>query len=133
MTTLNEIKAAERAVRDIVEAEGGASAREIASAAVEAAARVRAPASFQCADGAALKALHRQRALQAIAKYRCSTDLTDGFCGPRDGQCHWEGKDSSVRGCIAQAEAILKAVESLGMSVVWDLDPNLVVTMEKRS
>jgi hypothetical protein len=25
---------------------------------------------------------HRARALQVIAEHRCSTDLTNGFCGP---------------------------------------------------
>lgn len=131
MSSMEEIEAAERAVRLAASAERGASPREIAIAALEAAAHVRAPASFQCADGAALRVRHRARALQAIAEHRCSTDLTDGFCGPRDGRCHWQ--ERGHRGCAAQAEGILAAMESRGMSVVWDHDPNLVVTMEKRS
>jgi hypothetical protein len=99
-------------------------------ATLEAAAQVRAPASFRCADGEALRAQHRKRALDALAMHRSTTDLTNGFCAPSEGRC---GRQSVTgRNCIAQAEGLLKAIEGRGMSVVWDHDPNLIVTMEKR-
>ena len=44
---------------------------------------------------------HKQRAIQAIAHERCVTDLTDGFCGPRDGKCQRQGSRQGE--CIKQA------------------------------
>lgn len=62
------------------------------------------------------------RALQAIAHERCVTDLTDGFCGPRDGKCRHMAPQ---RRCVVQAAAILQSLETAGMLVVWDYDPEL--------
>lgn len=63
---------------------------------------------------------HRARALQAIAHERCVTDLTDGFCGPRDGKC--SRQNPGMRRCDAQAESILRAIETVGCYVVWHFD-----------
>lgn len=65
---------------------------------------------------------HYARALQVIAHHRCVTDLTDGFCGPKDGLCVRE-RISDNRKCATSAAAILRALEANGMSVVWDYDP----------
>lgn len=132
MPTEQEIDAAAAALPS-GETLGPALARINARAALEAADRVRAPASFACADATALRARHRTRAKQAIAQFICACDLTDGFCSPRDGKCHWENNGRrGLRTCSAVAEGALKAMEGCGMSVVWDYDPTLRVTMEKR-
>jgi hypothetical protein len=62
------------------------------------------------------------RALQAIAQHRCVTDLTDGFCGPSDGECRHMAPH---RKCSDQARGILQALAYVGMTVVWDFDPEL--------
>ncbi len=67
------------------------------------------------------KEKHRARALRAIANVRCTTDLTDGFCGPRDGKCRQN--NPGMRRCDAQAESILLAIESVGCYVIWHFDP----------
>jgi hypothetical protein len=69
---------------------------------------------------------HRARAVEQIAAHRCSTDLTDGFCGPRDGKCFWQGlnEHNQYRSCMVQAEGIMRAMETRGVSVVWDHDPS---------
>ena len=71
----------------------------------------------------AMYAKHRARALQALAHERCVTDLTNGFCGPRDGKCF---RDSNGRSCVRQAESLLQALESSGMRAVWVYDPALM-------
>lgn len=64
------------------------------------------------------KEKHRARALQAIAHECCVTDLTDGFCVPRDGKCQMMGKH--IRGtCVGQAEAILQSIEASGCYVAF--------------
>lgn len=72
---------------------------------------------------------HYARAVDALAHHRCSTDLTDGFCGPRDGACAREGRLSrgarARGGCIAAAEGLLAALASRGMMVVWVYDKEL--------
>ncbi len=70
-------------------------------------------------------AKHRARALQAIANHICTTDLTDGFCGPRDGACCRQKGSWRRGGCNVVASGILQALESNGMVVVWDYDPAL--------
>lgn len=61
---------------------------------------------------------HRARALEAIASNLCSVHFTDGFCGPRDGKCQGRPFD-----CVRLAEGCIRAMETRGMSVVWDHDP----------
>jgi hypothetical protein len=69
---------------------------------------------------------HRARALQAIAHERCVTDLTDGFCGPRDGKCQRARADEpNTANCCRQAEAILRAMETSGIQPVWIYDPEM--------
>lgn len=63
-------------------------------------------------------AKHRQRAVEALASHRCNTDLTDGFCGPRDGKCH----RASHRDCMVQAEGLMRSIENVGCTVVWAFD-----------
>lgn len=112
---------------------GAAAARVAARLVLEAADRVRAPKAFACADGAAMRANHRARAKQAMADEACSTDLTDGFCGPQDGRCHWDDdKRPARRTCSARAEGMLRAIESRGCVVVWEHDPTLRIAMEKK-
>lgn len=62
---------------------------------------------------------HRARAVEAIASELCNTHFTDGFCGPRDGKCH-QGRHVD---CMRLAHGCMKAMETRGMSVVWDHDP----------
>lgn len=64
---------------------------------------------------------HLARAIDCIATERCSTDLTDGFCGPRDGCCHRHG----ARDCVAQARSALAGLVSRGLMVVWVYDKDL--------
>lgn len=104
--------------------------KELARVAIAAAERVRAPKAFAADGTQGMRALHRARALQAIAEERCASDLTTGFCSPRDGKCQWEG--AAHRACIASAASILRALETQGMVVVWENDPTLSVCMEKR-
>ncbi|MBI1202570.1 MAG: hypothetical protein GC182_08670 [Rhodopseudomonas sp.] len=108
--------------------------RQMIRQALGAAEHVRAPKSFACADGAELRALHRKRAQIALASHRCATDLTNGLCAPKDGHCHYETRTDghAVSGCMAQAAALLKAMESRGLCVVWEYDPALSFAMEKR-
>lgn len=75
----------------------------------------------------AIRAKHRARALQALASHRCATDLTDGFCGPRDGECFGE---CHGRNCVRQAEGLLQALETVGCIVVWEHDPSLAPIKE---
>lgn len=67
----------------------------------------------------AMLAKHRARAIQALAEHRCACDLTDGFCGPRDGVCHQSGRHQD---CVTQARGLLSALESRGMRAVWIYD-----------
>lgn len=70
---------------------------------------------------------YRERVIEAIASHRCSTDLTDGFCGPRDGKCSGQGGERPPhRNCCTQARGILAAIESVGMSVIWTFDKRRV-------
>jgi hypothetical protein len=70
-----------------------------------------------------IAAKHRARAIDNVASHLCSTDLTDGFCGPRDGQCFNPGRGRNARlNCMARAESIMQAVESRGCTVVWVFD-----------
>jgi hypothetical protein len=71
----------------------------------------------------AMLAKHRARAIQALAHERCVTDLTDGFCGPRDGVCC---RPNGSRDCVRQAKSLLGALESSGMRAVWIYDPALL-------
>jgi hypothetical protein len=75
----------------------------------------------------ATRAKHEARALQAIANERCASDLTDGFCGPRDGACHHCNRpEGGARvTCTRQARAALHALQTVGMTVVWEHDPAL--------
>lgn len=59
---------------------------------------------------------HKKRALQAIAHERCVSDLTDGFCGPKDGQCQ---RQHSPGECIRQAAACVRAMETNGVFPLW--------------
>jgi len=70
-------------------------------------------------------AKHRARAIEAMAKQLCETDMTNGFCCPRDGKCQRENRNPAwpARDCISKAEGLLLAMEGRGMSVVWDHDP----------
>jgi hypothetical protein len=61
---------------------------------------------------------HRARAVEAIAREICSTDMTDGFCGPRDGQC----PRAPIRDCIKRAEGCMRAIETVGCMVTWPYD-----------
>ena len=63
---------------------------------------------------------HKQRAIQAIAHERCVTDLTDGFCGPRDGKCQRQGSRQGE--CIKQAVACVRAMETNGVFPIWIYD-----------
>jgi hypothetical protein len=69
---------------------------------------------------------HRARAVEQLALHRCSTDLTDGFCCPRDGRC---ARGASIgrpdRDCMRQAEGLMQAVESRGCTVVWAFDQSM--------
>lgn len=63
---------------------------------------------------------HRQRAVDAIALHLCSTDLTDGFCGPRDGKCIGQnGERPSHRNCVVKANGCMQAMQSCGVHAVW--------------
>lgn len=104
--------------------------RVMAIAAIDAANRARAPSSFAAADMPALRALHRARAKQALAMQACACDLTDGFCGPREGRCMREEKGHK-RSCARVAEGMLQAIETCGCAVIWEHDPTLKVTLEK--
>ena len=73
----------------------------------------------------ALTDKHYERAVDAIALHRCSTDLTDGFCGPRDGRCPGHDENRPDRCCIVSAKGILDALASRGMIVVWVFDKEL--------
>lgn len=64
-------------------------------------------------------AKHRSRAVEALAKHRCSTDLTDGFCSPRDARCQ---QRAMHRDCMKQAEWLMRAMENVGCTVVWAFD-----------
>lgn len=64
------------------------------------------------------------RALQAIANHRCVCDLTDGFCGPRDGECTQRGRRPRG-GCNVEAKGILDSLATVGVIVVWDFDPEM--------
>jgi hypothetical protein len=58
------------------------------------------------------RARHRDRALEAIAKYLCEARWTDGFCnGSREG-CK----------CRSAAHAILVSLEIRGVIPVWEFD-----------
>jgi hypothetical protein len=71
-------------------------------------------------------AKHRARAVEQLASHRCSTDLTDGFCGPQDGKCH-RGL-GTYRNCVVQAESLLQAIENRGCTVVWAYDREMLGT-----
>jgi hypothetical protein len=70
-------------------------------------------------------AKHRARAIEQLAAHRCATDLTDGFCGPRDGNCQRASAllGSDHRNCMILAEGLMQAIESRGCTVVWAYDP----------
>ncbi len=71
-------------------------------------------------------ARHRVRAVAAIAGQLCSTDLTDGFCSPRDGKCAGQnGERPDHRNCMVKAEGCVRAMEGVGIKVVWMFDPIL--------
>lgn len=69
------------------------------------------------------KPKHRVRAVQAMAGHICASDYTDGFCGPRDGVCQKGFPDRPRhRDCIKTAEHCMRAMESVGVMVVWPYD-----------
>lgn len=69
---------------------------------------------------------HRARAVEAIARHLCSVGMTDGFCGPRDGRCCETGADKNPRrDCMVRAEGCMRAMETVGVKVVWTHDPIL--------
>lgn len=80
----------------------------------------------------AMRKKHRERVIEMIASERCSTDLTDGFCGPRDGKCRYDGK-SYRRDCMAQARSIMLSIESRGVRVVWIYDPAITEDINIRA
>jgi hypothetical protein len=62
------------------------------------------------------------RALQNIAHEICATELTDGFCGPREGKCTRQHKPG---GCIRRAEACLQAMATSGVIPIWVYDAKI--------
>lgn len=71
----------------------------------------------------ATKAKHHARALRAIATHLCATDMTDGFCQPRDGKCIGQGGERpGHRNCIVRAEGCLFSLKTCGMTAVWLFD-----------
>jgi hypothetical protein len=79
---------------------------------------------------------HYERALRALAGHRCSSDLTDGFCGPNEKPCYCRRpKGGYDRDCATQAAGLLHALETVGMMVVWvydkDLPPELSTLKER--
>jgi hypothetical protein len=72
------------------------------------------------ADRHATLPKHRARAVQAMANHLCTTDYTDGFCGPRDGRCTKEGPRR--RDCIRAATGLFEALVTVGIQVVWPYD-----------
>lgn len=64
------------------------------------------------------KPKHRARAIQAIAAELCACHFTNGFCAPRDGVCH----GSTTRDCMKLADGCMRAMESVGVMVVWPYD-----------
>lgn len=72
-------------------------------------------------------AKHRARAVEQLASHRCNCDLTDGFCGPRDGQCRKSGAERPGRAnCMIQAEGLMQAIEGRGCTVVWAFDREMI-------
>lgn len=79
---------------------------------------------------------HKARALRAIAEHICSTNLTDGFCGPRDedgklsciGQ---KGARPKERNCVVRARGMLQAMDTVGIVPVWVHDKTLRVEPPK--
>lgn len=72
---------------------------------------------------APLEEKHRARALDAMASHFCTTDLTDGFCIPRDGKCRHNGKEQPAhRNCVVRARGAMQAMESRGCRAVWIFD-----------
>ncbi len=65
---------------------------------------------------------HRERAVQAIAEHVCSVNLTDGFCGPRDGKCQRQNNLGRLD-CRRLAEGCVHAMETRGITVDWQFDP----------
>ena len=63
---------------------------------------------------------HRERAISAMASHLCSTDYTDGFCCPRDGECRRPGHPT--RDCVRVARGLMGAIESVGCKAVWSFD-----------
>jgi hypothetical protein len=79
------------------------------------------------ARSAETAAKHRARAVEALASHRCATDLTDGFCGPRDGKCQNPSfGGGTYRNCMIQAEGLMQAIESRGCTVVWAFDREMI-------
>lgn len=68
---------------------------------------------------------HRGRGPLAMASHICSTDLTNGFCAPRDGKCLNYGADDPNRqhlNCMVRARGLMGALETVGCKVVWAFD-----------
>lgn len=80
----------------------------------------------------AMRKNHRERAIETIASERCSTDLTDGFCGPRDGKCRYDDHKYHPN-CMRQAESIMRMIESRGVRVVWIYDPAITEDINIRA
>jgi hypothetical protein len=131
MSSEQEIAASSDVIKDTFAEGAVVSPIDLARSVLAAAERVRTPKAFNVEGAKETRALHRARAVQTIAEHRCSTDLTNGFCGPSNGVCR-RGSESG-RDCIAEARGIVRALESRGMAVIWEYDPTLYVCMEKRS
>lgn len=71
----------------------------------------------------ASKPKHRSRAVEAMASHLCTTDFTNGFCGPRDGKCQRRtAAERPDRDCMKVADGCMRAMESRGIQVVWPYD-----------
>lgn len=64
------------------------------------------------------KPKHRARAVEAMALHLCASRFTDGFCSPRDGKCH----NRPHLDCMRAAEGCMRAMETVGIKVVWPYD-----------
>lgn len=57
------------------------------------------------------------RARDAMARHLCASDYTDGFCQPREGRCSQQGRH---RDCVASADALIRAMDAVGIDPVWN-------------
>lgn len=76
-------------------------------------------------------AKHRARAVGCLAEHVCSTDMTDGFCGPEFVDHTMSGpvkcrRDHTGRSCVVKATSLMQAIESRGCTVVWAFDREML-------